>query len=134
MKKISIDGMFTHWSFVTGLKILVLSLVVDCMELPTCNLKGLCRQLSMRILGAKFKFSVDHGQFNFLPLCAEMASSGRIPVVSFAIETIIAVDLKRYHSWIILRRNCVYFSTVTRKNGLKKYRSMRTCRPKDAFS
>ena len=66
------------------------------------NLKGLDRQLSMCILGAKFKFSVGHGKFNFPPLYAEIASSGRIPIVSFAIETIIAVDLKKYHSWIIL--------------------------------
>ena len=34
----------------------------------------------MRILGAKVKFSVGHGKFNFPPLYAEMASSGRIPV------------------------------------------------------
>ena len=70
----------------------------------------------MRILGAKFKFSVGHGKFNFPSLYAEIASSGRIPVVSFAIETIIAGDLKR----IILWRNFLYFSTVTRKNGFKK--------------
>ena len=56
----------------------------------------------MRILGAKFKFSVGHGKFNFPPLYAEKASTGRIPIVSFAIETIIAVDLKKYHAWIIL--------------------------------
>ena len=66
------------------------------------NLKGLGRQLSMCILGAKFKFSVGHGKFNFPPLYAEIASSGRIPIVSFAIETIIAVNLKKYHTWIIL--------------------------------
>ena len=64
--------------------------------------KGLGRQLSMRILGAKRKFSVGHGKFNFPPLYAEIASSGRIPIVSFAIETIIAVDLKKYNAWIIL--------------------------------
>ena len=98
------------------------------------NQKWLGRQLSMRILGAKFKFSVGHGKFNFPPLYAEIASSGRIPIVSFAIETIIAVDLKKYHAWIILWRNFVYFSTVTRKNGFKKDRSVRTCRPSDAFS
>ena len=34
----------------------------------------------MRILGAKVKFSVGHGKFNFSPLNAEIASSGRIPV------------------------------------------------------
>ena len=34
----------------------------------------------MRILGAKVKFSVGHGKFNFPPLYAEIASSGRIPV------------------------------------------------------
>ena len=33
-------------------------------------------------------------------VCRE--SSGRIPIVSFAIETIIAVALKKYHTWIIL--------------------------------
>ena len=66
--------------------------------LPSNCQKGLCRQLSMRILGAKFKFSVGHGKFNFPPLYAEIASSGRIPIVSFAIETIIAVDLKKYHA------------------------------------
>ena len=99
------------------------------------KLKGLGRQLSMRNLGAKFKFSVGHGKFNFPPLYAERASSSRIPVViSFAIETIIAVDMKRYHAWIILWRNFVYFSTATRKNGFKKDRSVRTCRPTDAFS
>ena len=64
----------------------------------------------MRILGAKVKFSVGHEKFNFPPLYAEIASSGRIPVVFFAIETMIAVDLKRYHAWIIL----------TRKNGFNK--------------
>ena len=98
------------------------------------RLKGLGRQLSMRILGAKFKFSVGHGKFNFPPLYAEIASSGGIPVVSFAIETIIAVGLKRYLAWIILWRNFVYFFTFTRKNGFKKDRSVRTCRPTDAFS
>ena len=41
------------------------------------------------------RFSVGHGKFNFPPLCAEIASSGRIPVVSFAIKTIIAVDLEK---------------------------------------
>ena len=112
MKKISIDGIFTHWSFLTGLKILVLSRVVDCMELPTCNLKGLCRHLSMRILGAKFKFSVGHGKFIFPPLCAEIASSGRIPVVSFAIETIIAVDLKLDYS---SKKFCVFFDRYAEK-------------------
>ena len=66
------------------------------------NLKALGRQLSMRILGTKFKLSVGHGKFNFPPLYAEIASSGRIPIVSFAIEKIIAVDLKKYHTWIIL--------------------------------
>ena len=99
----------------------------------TCALKGLGRQLSMPILGAKFKFSVGHGKFNFAPLYAEVASSGQISVVCFAIETIIVVDLKKYHPWIILWRN-VYFSTVTRKNGFKKDRSARTCRSTDAFS
>ena len=84
----------------------------------------------MCILGAKFKFSVGHGKFNFLPLYAEIVAFGRIPIVSFAIETIIAVDLKKYHTWIILWRNFVYFSTVTRKNGFKKDRSART----DTFS
>ena len=74
----------------------------------------------MRILGAKFMFSEDHAKFNFPPLYAEIASSGRIPVVSFAIETIIAVDLKKYHAWIILWRNFVYFSTVTRKKWLQE--------------
>ena len=43
----------------------------------------------MRIRGAKFKFSVDHGKFNFPPLYAEIESSGRNPIVSFAIATII---------------------------------------------
>jgi len=56
----------------------------------------------MRILGTKFKLSVGHGKFNFPPLYAEIATSGQIPVVSFAIATIIAVGLKMYHSWIIL--------------------------------
>ena len=41
------------------------------------KLKGLGRHLSMRILGAKVKFSVGHGKFNFPPL---YASSGRIPL------------------------------------------------------
>ena len=77
---------------------------------------------------------MSHGKFNFPPFYAEIASSGRIPIVSFAIEKIIAVDLKKYHAWIILWRNFVYFSTVTRKNGSKKDRSARTCRPTDAFS
>ena len=44
------------------------------------QLKGLGRHLSMRILGAKVKFFVGHGKFNFPLLCAEMPSSGRIPV------------------------------------------------------
>ena len=44
------------------------------------QLKGLGRHLSMRILGAKVKFSVGHGKFNSPPLYAEIASSGRIPV------------------------------------------------------
>ena len=35
----------------------------------------------MRLLGAKVKFSVGHGKFNFPPLYAEIASSGRIPVI-----------------------------------------------------
>ena len=49
------------------------------VEIP---IKGLGRrQLSMRNLGAKFNFSVGHGKFNFSPLYAEIASSGRIPVV-----------------------------------------------------
>ena len=77
---------------------------------------------------------MGHGKFNFLPLYAEIASSGRIPVVSFAIVTIIAVDLKKYHAWIILWRNFVCISTVKRKNGFKKDRSARNCRPTDAFS
>ena len=47
-------------------------------------------------------FSVGHGKFNFPPLYAEIASSSRILIVSFAIETIIVVDLKKYHAWIIL--------------------------------
>ena len=98
------------------------------------SLKRLGRQLSMRILGAKFKFSVGHGKFNFRPLYAEIASSGWIPIVSFVIEAIIAVDLKKYHASIIVWRNFVYFSTVTRKNGSEKDRSARTCRPTDAFS
>ena len=98
------------------------------------SLKRLGRQLSMRILGAKFKFSVGHGKFNFPPLYAEIASSGWTPIVSLAIEAIIAVDLKKYHASIIVWRNFVYFSTVTRKNGSKKDRSARTCRPTDAFS
>ena len=52
-------------------------------------LKGLGRQLSMRIRGAKFKFPVDHGKFNFPPLYAEIEPSGRNPIVTFAIATII---------------------------------------------
>ena len=43
-------------------------------------MKGLGRHLSKRILGAKVKFSVGHGKFNFPPLYADIASSGRIPV------------------------------------------------------
>ena len=67
------------------------------------------------------KFSVGHGKFNFPSLNAEIGSSGRIPIVSFAIDTIIVVDLKKYHvSIILLIRNFVYFSTVRPKNGFKK--------------
>ena len=103
------------------------------LDIDDC-VKGARSSVEHAHSGRKFKFSVGHGKFNFPPLYAEIASSGLIPVVSFAIETIIAVDLKRYHAWIILRRNFVYFSTVTRKNGFKKDRSVRTCRPTDAFS
>ena len=63
--------------------------------------KGLGLHLSMRVLGAKFKFSVGHGKFNFPQLYAEIASSCRIPVVSFAIKTIIAVDFKKYHARLL---------------------------------
>ena len=81
---------------VTGSKP-VEALIFYMLLLSNC-LKGLCRQLSMCILGAKFKFSVGHGKFNFPPLYAEIKSSGRIPIVSFAIETKSAVDLKKYHA------------------------------------
>ena len=65
-------------------------------------------------------FTVGHAKFNFPPLYAGIASSGRVPVASFAIETIIAVALKTYHAWNILWRNYVYFSTVTRWNWLQE--------------
>ena len=32
------------------------------------------------------------------------------------------------------KKYCVYFSTVTPKNGFKKDKSARTCRPTDVFS
>ena len=47
----------------------------------------------MRILGVKFKFSVGHRKLNFPPWYAEIASSGRIPIVSFTIKTIIELGL-----------------------------------------
>ena len=87
----------------------------------------------MRILGAKFKFSVGHEKFKFLPLYAEIASSGRIPIVSFAIETIIAVDLKKYHAGLGLFFEEILY-IFRQENGFKKGRSVRTCRPSDAFS
>ena len=75
--------------------------------------QGLGRHLSMRILGAKFKFSVGHGKFNFPPLYAEIASSGRIPVFSFAIEAIIAVELKKVPRLDYSLKNFEYFTTDT---------------------
>ena len=57
--------------------------------------KGAVSSLEHRILGAKFRFSVGHGKFNFPPLYAEIASSSRIPVVCVAIKTIIAVELEK---------------------------------------
>ena len=66
---------------------------VKVVDFAKILLKGLGRHLS-----TKFNFSVDHGKFNFPQLYEEIASSCRIPVVSFAIETIIAVDLKKYHA------------------------------------
>lgn len=80
------------------------------------SLKGLGRQLSMRILGAKFKFSVGHGKFNFPPLYAEIEPSGRIPIVSFAIDTIIAVDLKKVpHLDYSLKKCCIFFDRYAKK-------------------
>ena len=67
----------------------------------------------MRILGAKFKFSVGHGKFNFPPLYAE--SFGRIPIVSFAIETIIAVALKKHHTDYSLKKFCIFFDRYAKK-------------------
>ena len=85
-----------------------------------CTWKGLGRQLSMRTLGAKLKFPVGHGKFNFPPLYAEIASSGRIPVVSFAIETVIAVDMKRYPAWIILEILSIFRPLISEKMASRK--------------
>ena len=94
-------------------------------------LKGLGHHLSMRILGAKIEVfcgprEIQLSAVVYINYIAEIASSSWIPVVSFAIETIIAVDLKKYHPKIIIWRNFVYFSTVSEKNGFKKDRSVRT--------
>ena len=70
-------------------------LLADCINE---DLKRLGRQLSIRILGGKFEFSVGHGKFKFPSFYAEIASSGRIPIVSFDIGRIIAVHLKKYHA------------------------------------
>jgi len=92
-------------------------------------LKGLGRQLSTRILGAQFKFSVGHGKFagrdsvirsnSFCFFCHRDNNRSRlkkVPRLDYSLKTF-----------------CL-FSTVTRKNGVKKDRSVRTCRPTDAFS
>ena len=76
--------------------------------------------MSMRTLGAKLKFPVGHGKFNFPPLYAEIASSGRIPVVSFAIETVIAVDMKRYPAWIILEILSIFRPLISEKMASRK--------------
>ena len=74
----------------------------------------------MRILGAKFKFSVGHGKFNFPPLYAEIALSGRIPIVSFAIETIIAVDLKSTTLGLFFQSNLYIFRHCYAKKWLQE--------------
>ena len=87
-------------------------------------LKGLGRHLSMRILDAKVKFSVGHGKFNFPPLYAEIASSGRIPVTQVTSVTqfnAIFVTQKcrvlRCNSLSMVAFSSIYYSLVLKHGG-----------------
>ena len=78
----------------------------------------------MRILGVKVKFSVGHGKFNFPPLYAEIASSGRIPVTQVTSVTqfsAIFVTQKccvlRCNSLSIVAFSSNYYSLVFKTRG-----------------
>ena len=78
----------------------------------------------MRILDAKVKFSVGHGKFNFPPLYAEIASSGRIPVTQVTSVTqfnAIFVTQKchvlRCNSLSMVAFSSIHYSLVLKHGG-----------------
>ena len=78
----------------------------------------------MRILGAKVKFSVGHGKFNFPPFYAEIASSGRISVTQVTSVTqfnAIFVTQKcrvlRCNSLSMVAFSSIYHSLVLKHGG-----------------